>query len=127
VLRFVSNSGKTLQHLPAISAIAPNLSSTTLRPSHSSATKFLTTRLYSKKRTIAVLDAGHANHQAPSERKKQKGAMSDMSKYLMGLGPDPELKQEGDKAGKKRSLLLQAQGMRKPASTLSTLAFSRNY
>lgn len=112
------NRGKVVQHLPTKSPLAPNLTSTTHRPSHSSAAKFLTSRLYSKKRMISVLDAGTANHAPISERKKETGKMSAMSKYLLGLGPDPEIKVAGNKSEKKRSLLLQAQGVRKSGQSI---------
>lgn len=117
-----SLSGKTLQHLPTLSTSAPVLASSTSRPSHSSATKFLTNRLYSKKRAISVMDAGTANHAQPSERKKKKG-MSDESKFLLGLGPDPALSKGGPtKSDRDRSKLLQAEGMRKSRALALSLS-----
>lgn len=105
-------SGRTVQHLPGLSAAAPNLSSTTIRPSHSTAAKFVTNRLYSKKRVLAVLDAGKPRDDTP-EHKKKKG-MSDESKILLGMPVEAKGKEGpgSSKSDKKRSLLLQAEGRR---------------
>lgn len=104
-----------MQHLSTISASTPNLSSETIRPSHSSAAKFLTNRLYSKKRVLTVLDAGKPKDDG-SERKRPKGGMSDESRILLGMPvANPGKSKVGSsKSDKKRSLLLQAEGRRTP-------------
>lgn len=116
-------SGRTVQHLAEITAAAPNLSSTSIRPSHSSAAKFVTDRLYSKKRVLAVLDAGKPKDEG-SERKRKKGGMSDESRILLGMPVEDAGKPKfgSGKGDKKRSLLLQAEGRRKPGEQFSSSA-----
>ncbi|GAA5849771.1 hypothetical protein JCM9279_002009 [Rhodotorula babjevae] len=114
----------TLQHLPTVSHGPASLSSTAL-PSHTSATKFLTSRLYSKKRQVAVLDAGRTDASQPRNPKKSKG-MSFESKVLLGLADPEDANVEKDKERKrKRALLLQAEGTRKSAETSRPLASAR--
>lgn len=115
----------TLQHLPTASHGPASLSSTAL-PSHTSATKFLTSRLYSKKRQVAVLDAGRTDNSQQRNPKKTKG-MSFESKVLLGLADPEDENTEKDKERKrKRSLLLQAEGTRKSgAPRLSLFSFAR--
>ncbi|GAA6050543.1 hypothetical protein JCM3770_005592 [Rhodotorula araucariae] len=114
----------TLQHLPTVSHGPASLSSTAL-PSHTSATKFLTSRLYSKKRQVAVLDAGKADASQPRNPKKTKG-MSFESKVLLGLAdPEDEDVAKEKERKRKRSLLLQAEGTRKSAATARPLASAR--
>lgn len=116
------NSGLTLQHLPSPSHTSHSLASTSL-PSHTSATKFLTNRLYSKKRVLSVLDAGKPRTAEESGRKRKKkgGGMSAESKALLGMGMDDgaKEKEEADEKerNRKRSLLLQAEGKRKPGDS----------
>lgn len=114
----ITTSNLTLQHLSTPSHTSHSLASTSL-PSHTSATKFLTNRLYSKKRQLAVLDAGKPRTSEESGRKrKKKGGMSAESRALLGMGIDDGAKEKEDAAEKernrKRSLLLQAEGKRKP-------------
>ncbi|GAA6005314.1 hypothetical protein JCM10207_002935 [Rhodosporidiobolus poonsookiae] len=114
----------TLQHLPGLSHGPASLTSTAL-PSHTSATKFLTNRLYSKKRQVAVLDAGRP---AGDKGKKQKtiGGMSYESRVLLGLEePEPESKKKDKERRRKRSLLLQAEGQRKSAPSARPIASAR--
>ncbi|GAA5892043.1 hypothetical protein JCM8208_001418 [Rhodotorula glutinis] len=114
----------TLQHLPTVSHGPASLSSTAL-PSHTSATKFLTSRLYSKKRQVAVLDAGRTDSSQPRNPKKSKG-MSFESKVLLGLADPEDANVEKDKERKrKKALLLQAEGTRKSAATSRPLASAR--
>ncbi|KPV76690.1 uncharacterized protein RHOBADRAFT_51695 [Rhodotorula graminis WP1] len=114
----------TLQHLPTVAHGPASLSSTAL-PSHTSATKFLTSRLYSKKRQVAVLDAGRADASQPRNPKKSKG-MSFESKVLLGLADPEDANVEKDKERKrKKALLLQAEGTRKSAATARPLASAR--
>lgn len=115
-----TRSDITLQHLPSVAHGPASLSSTAL-PSHTSAAKFVTSRLYSKKRQVAVLDAGRQDAASqPRNPKKVKG-MSFESKVLLGLADPADEDKEKDKEKKrKRSLLLQADGQRKSgASTYS--------
>lgn len=122
-------SDLTVQHLPSPSHLPSSLSRTAL-PSHTSATKFLTDRLYSKKRVIAVLDSSKrpVDDSGRKRRKKVGGGMSEESKALLGMGMDDgskeklnaETAQEREK-GRKKSLLLQAQGTRKSGEFLAVL------
>ncbi|BGP13134.1 hypothetical protein JCM10213v2_001053 [Rhodosporidiobolus nylandii] len=103
----------TLQHLPGVSHGPASLSSTSL-PSHSSATKFLTQRLYSKKRQVAVLEAAKPQQ---AKKQKMKGGMSMESRILLGLEEEePEAKKKEKERKRKRGLLLQAEGQRKSAN-----------
>ena len=118
-----------MQHLSTISASTPNLSSETIRPSHSSAAKFLTNRLYSKKRVLSVLDAGKPKEDG-SERKRPKGGMSDESRILLGMtvANAGKAKAGSSKSDKKRSLLLQAEGRRTPGEwqVFSAVTFAKS-
>ncbi|GAA5831168.1 hypothetical protein JCM11251_007780 [Rhodosporidiobolus azoricus] len=112
----------TLQHLPGVSQGPASLSSTAL-PSHTSASKFLAQRLYSKKRQVAVLEAGR-----PTQAKKQKmkDGMSMESRILLGLEEDePESKKKEKERKKKRGLLLTAEGQRKSAASSRPMAAAR--
>ncbi|KAL8291699.1 hypothetical protein RQP46_001957 [Phenoliferia psychrophenolica] len=82
----------TLQHLPTPSSLTSTISSTT---STTSATKFVSARLFSKKRAVAVLDAGNPQPRRGElegeSRKRKKGSgkgMSAESKALLGMGMD---------------------------------------
>ncbi|KAM0787918.1 hypothetical protein ACM66B_006125 [Microbotryomycetes sp. NB124-2] len=122
--------GVTLQHLPSAPHKAQSLASTAL-PSHTSANKFITNRLYSKKRQIAVLDAGKPRQSSERKRSKKQGGggMSEESKKLLGLGMDDGSRdkeaQDEKERNRKRSLLLQAEGKRRNASLARPLASSR--
>ncbi|KAK4052138.1 hypothetical protein OIV83_002432 [Microbotryomycetes sp. JL201] len=122
--------GVTLQHLPSAAHKAQSLVTTAL-PSHTSANKFITNRLYSKKRQLAVLDAGKPRPSSERKRSKTKsgGGMSEESKKLLGLGMDDGAREkeaaEEQARNKKRSLLLQAQGKRRNAALARPLASSR--
>ncbi|KAI5478802.1 hypothetical protein MNV49_004628 [Pseudohyphozyma bogoriensis] len=121
----------TLQHLPTPSQTS-TLSSTS-RPSHTSASKFLAHRLYSKKRVIAVVDAGRPKPVPEESRKRKKkgGGMSAESKALLGMGMDDGSKQASEESAaeaeknRKKSLLLQAEGRRKKATLARPLASAR--
>ncbi|GAA5903415.1 hypothetical protein JCM6882_006542 [Rhodosporidiobolus microsporus] len=113
----------TLQHLPGVSTGPAALSSTAL-PSHTSATKFLASRLYSKKRQVAVLEAGRPVQGA--KKQKMKGGMSMESRILLGLeDEEDEGKKKEKEKKKKRGLLLTADGQRKSASSSRPLAAAR--
>ncbi|GAA6044006.1 hypothetical protein JCM8097_000191 [Rhodosporidiobolus ruineniae] len=114
----------TLQHLAGIGQGPASLSSTAL-PSHTSATKFLTQRLYSKKRQVAVLEAGRQGS-GDAKKPKMKGGMSMESRILLGLEEeeDEDAKKQKERK-KKRSLLLQADGQRKSAPSARPLASAR--
>ncbi|KAK4050537.1 hypothetical protein OIO90_005004 [Microbotryomycetes sp. JL221] len=123
----------TMQHLPSSANKAQSLATTAL-PSHTSANKFITSRLYSKKRQLAVLDAGKPRTAERSDKKRKKsksgGGMSEESKKLLGLGMDDgsrekEAAEEKEK-NRKRSLLLQAEGKRRSATIARPLASSRS-
>lgn len=107
---------KVLQHLPD-STINPLAGMPVLHPASSSSNKFLRDRLYQpRKRALAVLDKGKGP--APSA-KKRKGQMSDESKRLLGLMDPKDEKEEAQKEQKrKKSLLLQAEGLRKARQSL---------
>lgn len=111
------SSGVTLQHLPAPSHKSASLA-TTAHPSATSATKFLDSRLYSKKRKVAVLDAGkpRPTSETSGKKKKKTKGMSLESRILQSLGMDDGARDEdGQKEReRKRKLLLQAEGKRKP-------------
>ncbi|GAA5921423.1 hypothetical protein JCM1841_005813 [Sporobolomyces salmonicolor] len=115
--------GITLQHLPTSSG--PALTSAS-HPSHTSATHFLSQRLYSKKRQVAVLDASRQERSNP--KKAKKGGLSAETRMLLGLDEGEKGSGESEKdkqKRKKRSLLLQAEGQRKSASTARPIAAVR--
>lgn len=122
----IHRSDITLQHLPSSSTGPASLSSTAL-PSHTSATKFLTSRLYSKKRQVAVLDAGRPSPSAEANPKKQKrkGGMSLESRILLGLEDEESVDvAKGKEKRRKKSLLLQAEGQRKAGASTSPAPFA---
>lgn len=115
-----STSGVTIQHLPSATHKAASLA-TTAHPSSTSATKFLNSRLYSKKRKLAVLDAGKPRPTSEDSGKKKKKATKGMSlesRILLKMGMDDgsgaNADAEGRERDRKRKLLLQAEGKRKP-------------
>ncbi|GAA5867785.1 hypothetical protein JCM1840_006692 [Sporobolomyces johnsonii] len=113
----------TLQHLPTSSG--PTLTSAS-HPSHTSATHFLSQRLYSKKRQVAVLDASRQERSNP--KKAKKGGLSAETRMLLGLDQGEKGSGESEKdkqRKKKRSLLLQAEGQRKSASAARPIAAVR--
>ncbi|SCV72831.1 BQ2448_4368 [Microbotryum intermedium] len=121
----------TIQHLASTSRTPASLATTAL-PSHTSATKFLTSRLYSTKRKVAVLDQGQPRPIPEDSRKRRKDGkkgMSKESKLLLGLGMDDGFKDLSDqevKRNKKRQLLLQAEGTRKAPMVARPLASARS-
>lgn len=122
------NRSRTLQHLPT-SSFLPTSLSTTILPSHTSATKFLTNRLYSKKRALAVSTVNQTRD-IPSGRKrdkKGKTGMSDESKILLGIpltgGSKGKNGEEDEGKKRKRGLLLQAEGRRRSSECLKFLHY----
>ncbi|SGZ06579.1 BQ5605_C031g10954 [Microbotryum silenes-dioicae] len=121
----------TIQHLVTTSRTPASLATTAL-PSHTSAAKFLTSRLYSTKRKVAVLDQGKPRPIPEDSRKRRKDGkkgMSRESKMLLGLGMDDGAKEVSEhemRRNKKRQLLLQAEGTRKAPTIARPLASGRN-
>ncbi|SCZ92031.1 BZ3500_MvSof-1268-A1-R1_Chr5-3g08292 [Microbotryum saponariae] len=121
----------TIQHLVTTSRTPASLATTAL-PSHTSAAKFLTSRLYSTKRKVAVLDQGKPRPIPEDSRKRRKDGkkgMSKESKMLLGLGMDDGAKEVSEhemRRNKKRQLLLQAEGTRKAPTLARPLASGRN-
>ncbi|KAK4698590.1 hypothetical protein P7C70_g7684, partial [Phenoliferia sp. Uapishka_3] len=121
----------TLQHLPSPSNLS-SLSSTSTIPS---STKFISARLYSKKRAVAVLDAGNPQPrrgelegESRKRSKKSGKGMSEESKKLLGMGMDDGAKavsEEEKRRERKRTLLGQAEGRRKAATHARPLASAR--
>ncbi|GAA6064055.1 hypothetical protein JCM10212_006791 [Sporobolomyces blumeae] len=106
----------TLQHVST--STGPALTSAA-HPSATSATKFLSDRLYSKKRQVAVLASSVPQpNQERNPKKQKKGGLSLETRLLLGLDePEDAEKEKQREKKKKRSLLLQAEGQRKaPAS-----------
>lgn len=125
-------SAVTLQHLPAVNSLTPAISSTS---TVTTATKFVSARLFSKKRAVAVLDAGNPQPRRGElegeSRKRKKGAgkgMSAESKALLGMGMDDGSKKTSEdeqRRERKRTLLNQAEGKRKAGESPSQIVRSR--
>ena len=118
---FLPASDITLQHVST--SIGPSLTSSA-HPSKTSATKFLNERLYSKKRQVAVLASSVPQpNQERNPKKQKKGGLSLETRMLLGLDEPEDLEKEKQKEKrKKKSLLLQAEGQRKPGASLVTAA-----
>ncbi|GAA5832317.1 hypothetical protein JCM3766R1_002379 [Sporobolomyces carnicolor] len=114
----------TLQHVST--SIGPSLTSSA-HPSKTSATKFLSERLYSKKRQVAVLASSVPQpNQERNPKKQKKGGLSLETRMLLGLDEPEDLEKEKQKEKrKKKSLLLQAEGQRKPAASRPISAVRR--
>lgn len=121
VFLFLLASDITLQHVST--SIGPSLTSSA-HPSKTSATKFLSERLYSKKRQVAVLASSVPQpNQERNPKKQKKGGLSLETRMLLGLDEPEDLEKEKQKEKrKKKSLLLQAEGQRKPGASLITAA-----
>ncbi|KAM0749612.1 hypothetical protein T439DRAFT_326492 [Meredithblackwellia eburnea MCA 4105] len=132
----------TIQHLATPTAVSSLSASTSTTPS----AKFISSRLFSKKRALAVLDAslpksrlGDSDDEADENgvgkkrkrkhQKKGKG-MSEESRILLGMGMDDGGKkaaeeEENKLASRKRHLILQGEGRRRKVSEARPLASSR--